>query len=354
MGLDWKKAFSCEQTDVLGVDIGSSQVKLVELRREGSSYTVTSASVTAIAESGEDGAEEKAAVGQAITDCVRSAEPRTRMAVCGVSGPEVAVRGFKFPALPKEEIEGAVLLEAAQVCPFNIEEGAVDYQLMPDGGADACGVLVAATNKLIKAKARLAKGADLQCVLIDVDGLALLNCFGKVECGGPKGDKAWTAAILNVGSSYTTLAIRGSDGLPFVRDIAYAGNDIIEHIAKRNNVSKEAVRERLFGGADAGSEQAVSQSMGEACRKLVVDVTETLRYWTVQEKHAAVEQIHICGGFATADGFVELLDSQLAARAVLWNPFDKVGCAKGCRCDDIISKKGPSLAVAAGFAMRSI
>jgi type IV pilus assembly protein PilM len=354
MGLDWKKAFSCEQTDVLGVDIGSSQVKLVELRKEVSGYTVTSASVTAIAESGEDGAEKKASVAQAIADCVRSAEPRTRMAVCGVCGPEVAVRDFKFPALPKEEIEGAVLLEAAQVCPFNIEDGAVDYQLMPDAGGDACGVLVAATNKLIKAKTRLANGADLQCVLIDVDGLAILNCFGEVECGAPKGEKGWTAAILNVGSSYTTLAIQGSDGLPFVRDIAYAGKDIVEHIANRNNVSKEAATERLFGGGHAGSEIEVSQSMGEACRKLVVDVTETLRYWSVQEKHAAVEKIHICGGFATADGFVELLDSQLPARALLWNPFDKVRCAKGCACDELISKKGPSLAVAAGFAMRSI
>jgi type IV pilus assembly protein PilM len=222
MGLDWKKAFKVEPADVLGMDIGSAQIKLVELRREASGYALSAAGIAKIAGSAEEQDQAEMNTTEAIGACLRSAQPHSRLAVCGVCGPEVAVRGFKFPALPRDEIEGAVLLEAAQVCPFNIEEGAVDYQLMGNGDDSVRGVLVAATRKVIKAKTRVAGGADLECVLVDVDGLALLNCFAQVECEAERpAEGRRTTAILNVGSTYTTLAIGGSDGLPFVRDIVY-------------------------------------------------------------------------------------------------------------------------------------
>jgi type IV pilus assembly protein PilM len=355
MGFDWKKALKPEQLDVLGMDIGSEQVKLVELRKAGSGYTVTSASVTAIADGGEDNAEEKTAVAQAITNCVRSAEPRTRLAVCGVSGPDVAVRGFKFPALPKDEIEGAVLLEAAQVCPFNMDEGVVDYQLIPNGDDSLRGVMVAATHKLIKRKTRLAAGAELTCVLMDVDGLALLNCFSQLESSDDRKDKGpGTTAILNVGSRYTTLAIRGSEDLPFIRDIAYAGSDIIELIANSSGQPKETVRDALFGGKAGTTQVDLFENMQAACQKLAVDVAETLRYYNAQEKQRAVDKIHVCGGFSLADGFVRVLNDRLPAEVVLWNPFDQMPCTAGPGCERLLSRKGPALAVAAGFAMRSI
>ena len=73
-----------------------------------------------------------------------------------MSGPEVAVRSFRFPSLPAEEMAGAVQLEAAQVCPFNVDDGKVDYQLMDAKSDSGCGVLVASTNELINAKKKLA------------------------------------------------------------------------------------------------------------------------------------------------------------------------------------------------------
>jgi Tfp pilus assembly PilM family ATPase len=86
---------------------------------------------------------------------------------------------------------------------------------------------------------------------------------------------------------------------------------------------------------------------------LIVDVTETLRYYTAQEKSAIVEKIFVCG-FAAVKGFVELLDSHLPARTVLWNPFDKIPCDGNQNCRDVLKKHGHAMAVAAGLAMRSI
>jgi type IV pilus assembly protein PilM len=352
MNFNWKRLLNLEQSQVLGLDIGSSAVKIVQLRKDNTGYVVTAAGIVDIANGTEtDQKLRETNTVRAISECLQSTGVQTRLAVCGVCGPEVAVRYFKFPSLPPEEFQGAVMLEATQVCPFNIDDSAVDYQLMPDGEDSVCGVLVAATNKLIERKRQLAKNASLDCVLMDVDGLALLNCFSEYE----QAETGRTTAILNVGSSYTTLAIMGANALPFIRDIAYAGNTIVKEIASEKGVSMEAVKKSLFGrGNPAEPEIELGDSFEKACQKLIVDVTETLRYYTAQEKSGIVEKILVCDSFARVKGFVELLDSRLPAKTVLWNPFDKIRCDADQNCRDILQKNGPAMAVAAGLAMRSI
>ena len=375
MDLDWKRTFRLEfeHHEVFGLDIGSSEVKLIKMRKNGTSYAVTAAGIAPIG-AGEDSKNRREInTIRAIRECLESAGIQTQLAVCSVCGPEVAVRHFKFPPLPPEEIEGAVLLEAEQVCPFNVHDGPVDYQVIPDGEDSVTGILVATTNKLIKNKVQLAKNASLDCVLMDVDGLALLNCLSKYEKGhtGSAGSKTpepstplmartsneagrTTTAILNVGGAYTTLAIMG-ENMPFIRDMAYASNDIVKHIAVENDISTERTWKILFGREDPTEPPiTLGDSLEKACQKPIADVTETLRYYTAQEKSAIVEKIFVCGDFAPVKGFVELLDSRLPAKVSVWNPFDKIRTEGGRLCEDILQKNGPAMAVAAGLAMREI
>lgn len=349
--LEWKRALGLERKEVLGLDIGSSHIKLIQLRKDNSDYTVVTAAIADIPPGKTD--DEKARdinTAVAIHQCLKSAELQTRLAVCGLSGPEVAVRYFKFPSLSPEEIEGAVLLEAAQICPFNTNDGAVDYQLVSNGDDNVSGILVAATNKLIKRKTQFIENASLDCVLMDIDGLALLNCLNEY---GRKESGQTATAVLNVGSSYTTLAIMG-ENMPFIRDMTYAGDDIIKKIADENNISAENAAKILSDSENqTQSPVDLGDSLAGACQPLIVDVTETLRYYTTQEKSAPVKKIFVCGGFALVKGFVEILDSHLPAETLLWNPFDKISCDPQNNCRDILEKKGPAMAVAAGLAMRS-
>ncbi len=349
--LDWKRLLDIEQQQVLGLDIGSFTVRIVQMRKDAAGYVITAAGIAEIANgTGNNHGQKGANIVKAISECLRSAGVQTRLAVCSVCGPEVAVRYFKFPLLPPEEVRGAVMLEAAQVCPFNIDDSAVDYQLVPDGQNNVCGVLVAATNKVIERKRQLAREASLNCVLMDVDGLALLNCFSEYE----KAEAGRTTAILNIGSFSTTLAIMGANALPFIRDISSTGGAIVRDIAAEKGISVEAVTKALLGsGNPAGPGIELGDSLDKACQKLIVDVTETLRYYTAQEKSANVEKIFVCG-VAPIKGLVELLDSRLPARTVLWNPFDKASCDGDQNCRDVLKKNGPAMVVAAGLAMRSI
>ena len=154
--MDWRRLFRLEQSEVLGVDIGSSAVKTVRMRKGkgSSSWEVTAAGMVKIADgTTSDESQREINTVRAIRECIESAGIETQLAVCSVCGPDVAVRYFRFPSLPSEEIEGAVLLEAEQVCPFNVDDSAVDYQLVGEQTGDGVsGVLVAATNEVIRRK----------------------------------------------------------------------------------------------------------------------------------------------------------------------------------------------------------
>ncbi len=259
------------------------------------------------------------------------------------------MRDFEFPSLTTSEIDGAVLFEATQVCPFSAADSAVDYHLIPNGDDKTRGILVAATNALIKSKVQLTKEAALKCVLMDVEGLALLNCFNGLANDSEKS----TTAILNVGGSGTTVAIMGGNGRPFIRDMTFAGYDIVKQIAADKAMSTQEVK-GILAGDSTESQIDLNDSLEKACQKLIDDISKTLRYHATQEQSTPVEKIFVCGGFALTKGFIELLNSQLGAEAVLWNPFEKIRCDTAQRFGEICDKRGPALAVAAGLAMRSV
>jgi type IV pilus assembly protein PilM len=345
--LDWKRSLSLRQDEAVGLDIGSFAVKMVRLRRDNGAYAVTAAGLAEIEPDGQGGDRTEANTSKAVRRCLQSAGIHAKLAVCSIYGPEVAVRDFNFPSLPPEEVESAVMLEAGQVCPFDIADSAVDYQVMSAQDGSIRGMFAAATNTLVKKKVQLAKKASVDCILMDVDGLALLNCFR--EHGARQPGQA--AAVLNVGYSYTTLAIMGDNELPFIRDIAYAGDYIVKQIAAQTGQPPETVRAILSGDSDAVGFD-VSDSLDQACQRLSTDVNETLRFYAAQEKLSIADRIYVCGGFALVREFVEVLNRRLAVKAVLWNPFDKMSCSGLPK--DIWQNQGPAMVVATGLAMRSI
>jgi type IV pilus assembly protein PilM len=338
--------------DLIGVDIGSSAVKMVQLRKGNGGWTVVAAGLADVVRTtGGLERQEESKIIRAVKDCLRSARVKTRMAVCGVSGPDVAVRPFKFPALSQDEMEGAIRLEASQLCPFNIDDCSVSYQVISNGDNSVSGIFVAVVNKLVERKKRCAESASLDTVLMDVDGLALLNCFGGIE----KPDADRTIAILNVGSSCATLAIMGNDSVPFVRDIACPGDGIAEVFGGEHGYSAEVGRQTLsVGASDDRPQRKPGEISQKSSAKLAVDVNETLRYYVTRDRSTFVEKLFVCGGPALLDGFVGWLGEELDVETVLWNPFEKTVCEGNEDCHELLAGKGPAMAVAAGLAMRSI
>jgi type IV pilus assembly protein PilM len=339
---------------VIGVDIGSHAVKAVQLSKTKGQWSVTSAAIIEVSEKHADSPSRREAnTVRAIQDCMRVISPRGRLAVLSLGGPDVAVRSFEFPALPPDEMEKAVLLEAKQVCPFSTPDIVVDYCLLPDGRDRARGYFVAATNKLLKSQMKLSKRAHLNCVLMDVDALALLNCFKETE---QPGDNHGTA-ILNVGGRHATLAIEGNYGRPFVRTLGYSGDEVIKQIAEKTSQTAEEVR-RILAGDTKDIPESVNDSLAEASSRLVDEINKTIRYYGAQQNSFEIEKLLVCGGFSLYGRLTKMLSERLVVRVELWNPFEKMLChtriLRGVLLKKILRQNGPAMAVAAGLAMRSI
>ncbi|MCK5224968.1 pilus assembly protein PilM, partial [Candidatus Calescamantes bacterium] len=113
--------------------------------------------------------------------------------------------------------------------------------------------------------------------------------------------------------------------------------------------------EILFGDIESvETEFVLGDCLEIACGQLITEVIGTIRHHRTHTSTEAVEKLHVCGGFASAKGFVEILNEKLPVETVLWNPFDKMTCDLNEEVKAMLQKNGPAMAVAAGLAMRAI
>jgi len=356
----WKQKVGLEPVNIAGLDIGTASVKLVQLRHEDSGYVGTKIAIEPIDPDWTSDEEFDAHVARAIQRCFKHAKLRTPV-VCGVSGPDVIVRTFRFPSLPAEALEQAVLLEAQQVSPLDTATSVVDYQVVSSGpgasGGDLevqapgghQGIFVAASNSVVQQQIRRAKAASVKVTLMDVDGLALLNCIKTFEHEEPN----TSIAVVNVGHSRTNVAVCGDDGLPFVRDLATAGRAIAQSMAEATGRAVADI-EKAITEPDEVPGLDLTEPLQQACGELVTNISETLRYYGLQENSAPIRRVLVCGGFALVDEFVAMLDRALQTEVVVFNPFAEIPWVGDRAGLEWARHAGPMLAVATGLAMRTV
>lgn len=151
-----------QKIELAGLDIGTSAVKVVHLDKTADGYTLIRALAEQIVPCPDDESKQQQNRAAAVKSCLAKANPRTRNIVCGISGPEVVVRGFTFPPLPIQAVEQAVQMEARQVCPLDMQQSVLDYQLIATPPAESTskaqrrhGVMAVATQRVIREAERL-------------------------------------------------------------------------------------------------------------------------------------------------------------------------------------------------------
>jgi len=339
---------------VLGLDIGTSSVKIAQVKKTNGQYCVGKCAKVDIASwDCENEDEFRKNTIDAVRLCVDIVEARTSYAVCAVNGADVTVRSFNFPEMAEEQIAWAVLQEAEQVSPLDIQFSVVDYELVsgPNDGQGISGLLVAASIELVREKRQKATDAGLQNVVMDVNSLALLNCF--TEFGADCRDR--TTAVLDIGNRTTNLLILSEEALPFVRSISHGGAEAVKFISKELEMSvkmvDEVLRQRIRNISET---ESFKHCFRRGCETLVREVAETFRYYRTHENDCRIAKVYICGGFAGAAGFEELLNERFPGQIELWNPLQNASFQSRVGDVEEIIREGPSMAVALGLAMRSI
>jgi type IV pilus assembly protein PilM len=326
---------------LVGVDIGSTSVKLVELSGVPQSPTLENISVIAVPDEASSSAYERA-----LRLLLEGKELATTRIATSVSGRKVAVRGMRFPALAKNELQGAIRFEGSQVIAFDLDEAYLDHTVVStaENGSGMDILFVAVRKEEVDAKLSVLESAGLEPRVVGVDALVLLD----VLLG--ESDSPETCGVVDIGASNTSIGIGREGGIPFVRDVEIGGNDYTEAIAKALDVPlDDAEKVKVM---EPERELASMRAIEDVTRRLVQELCRSLMYYQTRGNGAQVDRLYLCGGSAGVPGIVEALTEAAGIEVQSWSPLDRVEVNESRFDMEAVRRLASVSSLAAALAMK--
>lgn len=336
---------------IVGLDLGNSVVKAVEISLEGPEPVITGFSRIEIPPGGTHS--------EAIDACFREGRFRSKRVVTSVAGQSVVVRYVPMMKMSDNELKQAIRFETDKYLPFELDEVQLDCQSL-QGAASTVGeedeenqmtvLLAACKNDTLEQQASLIQEKGLQHAAIDIDLFALANAWEL--CGAIPGeleDQKRGIALVDVGAVRTSINVIYGGETCFGREINIGGGDMTQAVARR--LSVETFEAEAIKRASESQEAEVNSAIAPVLEDLVSEISLSLDY---VEHHAgiAVEEILLSGGGVLAPGVAGYIEQATARRARTWNPLE------GLRIDanrvdvEELEAWAPTLVVAVGLASR--
>lgn len=370
------RLFSRKSRSMVGVDIGTSRVKVVELSDRGDGVELTRAAIE-LAPPGaiRDG---QIVSPELVAEVIQRSFAKGRIkpgeVVAAIAGRGVVVRHVKFPRMPEEELREAIKWEGQQHIPMPIEEAVVDFEIIDDySGSDEAEMevmLVAAPRKLVESHVQAIELAGLTPIAIDVQPFAVLRAL-RYEPGDKTlhpNDRSATAYV-DIGAGTTDILIAQGERLRFTRIVPLGGNTFTNAIAETLGVSfEEAEAIKIAKGkvcVDGCSEpcadreeQYISDAIGNVAADVAMDIRRSLDYHDLQlegrSQDAGVTRVVLTGGASVMEGLDCYLESELGLATVMGDPLKSILVNQRLANKEELSRLGPMFAVGIGLALREV
>jgi type IV pilus assembly protein PilM len=339
---------------LVGLDIGSSAVKAIELKPAGKAYKVAAFGAEPIPpDSIVDGA---IIDGTAVVDAIRrlfdGRNIKTKEVAASLSGNAVIVKKIALPTMTESELAESIYWEAEQYIPFDIQDVNLDYQIVDRGDAAGKGsmevLLVAAKKEKIADYTGVIGQAGRIAVVIDVDAFALQNAY-EVNYGVEPGA---VVVLLNAGASATNINILQGDQSVFTRDISTGGNAYTEALQKELNLPFDQADQLKQGKAvDGVTFDDARPVLRAVTENVMLEVQKTFDFFKASASSDRISRIVVSGGASRAEGFTEMLGERFQAPVELFDPFRKV-TFEASKFNVDAADVGPTAAVAVGLALR--
>ncbi len=343
---------------VVGLDIGSSAVKAIELKAAGKGFRVAAYGEEPVpADAIVDGAIiDAGAVAEAIRQVFERNKAFKGKDVCAsLSGNAVIVKKITLPVMTESELDESIYWEAEQYIPFDIQDVNLDYQILDPGtGPDSRGnmevLLVAAKKEKIGDYTGVIAQAGRTPVIVDVDAFALQNAFD-VNYGL---DTAQVVVLLNAGASAININILQGEQSMFTRDISIGGNAYTEAVQKELDLPHESAEQLKKGiPVDGASFEEAQPVLRAVTENVLLEVQKTFDFFKATASSDRIDRIMLSGGASRVDGFREMLHERFGApveefdpfRAIVWDP-KKLGRES--------IEHASTAAVAVGLALRKV
>jgi type IV pilus assembly protein PilM len=342
-----------KQKSLVGLDIGSSAVKAIELKPAGKGYKVVAFGTEPVPhDSIVDGSiMDGAVVVEAVKRLFERRNIKTKEVAASLSGNAVIVKKISLPVMTEAELAESIYWEAEQYVPFDIQDVNLDYQILDsgDGGKGTMDVLlVAAKNEKIADYTGVISQAGRTAVVVDVDAFALQNAF-EVNYGIEPGA---VVVLLNAGASATNINILDGDQSVFTRDISIGGNAYTEALQKELSLpfaqADQLKRGQPVEGVTYEDARPVLRAVTE---NALLEIQKTFDFFKATAASDNLNRIVVSGGASRAEGFTELLGERFQAPVETFDPFKRISFdTKKFHVDP--AEIAPTAAVAVGLALR--
>ena len=341
---------------MVGVDIGSSSVKAVELQGRGKDLQLLSLGFEALeSDSVVDGQIiELNAVSNAISSIFNEHKIKTMQVAAGVNGHSVIVKNIVLPQMSEGELQESFAWHAEEHIPFDISDVNLDYHVM-DRSGDAIHVLMAACkrDKVSNLKQTI-QLAGKQPTVIDVDAFALQNCY-ELNYDPQPGQ---VVALLNIGASTTNINILNGVRSVFTRDATFGGNQYTSLLQKELGLTfdqAESVK-RGMPLPEGAEVREVGPIMDTVSDILALEIQKTMDFYraTVEDGESAVQKILVSGGGSKLTGLADFLARRFEVSVEMFDPFRKIKVDARGFDPDYMREIVPEMAIAVGLALRGV
>jgi type IV pilus assembly protein PilM len=340
----------------VGLDIGSSAVKAVELKSVGKGYKVIAFAIEPVPpDSIVDGAIiDGAAVADAIRRLFENKAFKSKEVAASLSGNAVIVKKISLPVMTEAELAESIQWEAEQYIPFDIQDVNLDYQILDAGtGADSTGtmdvLLVAAKKEKISDYTGVISQAGRIPVVVDVDAFALQNAY-EVNYGL---EPEAVIVLLNAGASAININILTGNQSLFTRDISIGGNAYTEAVQKELNLPFESAEQLKKGLPVEGSTfEEVIPVLHTMTESILVEIQKTFDFFKATASSDRIDKIVLSGGASRVEGFAAALQERFGTAVEMFDPFKTIGFEPARLGITDPESVVPSVAVAVGLALR--
>jgi len=365
--------FLSKKSSTVGLDIGSSLIKIVEIDHSGSTPKIVHFGCTRLLPEAivEGEIMDRGLVIDGIRECVEQSGIATDNVVSAVSGRAVIVKKVIMDKMTPEDAQEAIFWEAEQHVPFDIDDVCLDFQILNDDiGANQMEVLLVAAKKdMVNVHASLIRDAGLNPTIIDVDSFAVQNCFEASrknaaatmgdsdddEFDGPaSGGHGRVIGLLNIGSDVTNINIIQGDSPQFTRDISVGTDQFVESLQKELGLDYEEAQKVIHGDMGELDGSKIRAIIKKRSDDLSLGIERSLSFLRAAGDTEKIDEASLSGGGAHIPYLREILSEKHGIEFSVHNPLDGVEWDEGIfgEYEEDLDSLAPLLTVGIGLAMR--
>ena len=342
---------------LIGLDITTSSVKLIELAKAGDGYRVEAYAAEATPQNAvtEQAIVDAEAVAEAVRRCIKRSGTRVREVAIAISGDAAITKVIQMPRnLRPAELEAQVEMQADQYIPFPMEEVSYDFEVLgpSDKEPDSNDVLLVATrSENVEQRRAAITAAGLTAKIVDVEAFALENACRLMTHQMPDGGVDRFVAVVDFGATSTTFSVLRNLKVVYTRDFAFGGQQLTEEIMRTYGLSmEEAGRAKKEGGLPANYQ---SEVLDEFIDDMTQQVSRSLQFYLASASgREQPEKILVCGGCANIPGVSEVIASRVGIPAEKGDPLGQMKLSSRARAQ-AVQRDATALLTACGLALRS-